>query len=329
MTQHADSVFLNASFHIGDVNEVTVAVMDALAHPPWPIPTQYRTPMSVKPTPSTEGTPLALAQAGALGRSVEWECPGIYTCYVAPREECVVLQVDVSDVGTERTWRWVRALEEILTRLLEANETVVVGTAAIFPNVGGVGCLPYLPLVGHKAYVVAADDDALNYYFESAEAMIAAGGWEKRTINDCHLLSRAMHGETNVEMLEAVIEGQFAMARIAKPGFTRYDLMYSPRPEELEIVQEGSPTLEAVGYAPDDAEAIYSCTAGKREHVRPWEILMLKRLIDDKQLASGEPVRQVTVIFPDRATADREKRPLLDLGVHVQCYDERGELVSL
>jgi|JI10StandDraft_1071094.scaffolds.fasta_scaffold159529_2 hypothetical protein len=287
------------------VAEAAAAVLQAMTHAPWPQPD---------------------AAPELTGTSVEWRSGKLYYVVVYMADDDPVATVSVSETAPEKAWRWLRAMEEVLERLLVANE-VVVRHGIVRRSGPGVACLPRLPIVGTTTYVLAADDDLLATGFEDADAMIAAGGWRARTIEGCRLLSRAMHAETNVELLEAIQDGQWAMARIALPGLTDYDFQ-EPRPEERPIFTDGEQTVVDVGYLEDEEVAVFSCAVGPDEHVQPWEIWMLGRALRDGKLPGGEVVREIRVGFPDRATAMRERRPLFDVGVTVQCY-EGGELITL
>jgi hypothetical protein len=259
--------------------------------------------------------------------SVEWRSGDLYHVAIYLSDGDPVATVSVYETAQEKAWRWLRAMEEVLERLLTASQ-VVVNLGIVRRSGPGVDCIPGLPIVGTTTYVLAADDEQLATAFEDAGSMIAVGGWQERTIEGCRLLSRAMHAETNVELLEAIQDGQWAMARLARPRRTTYSFQ-DPRPEERDIFTDGEERLTSVGYLEDEQVAVFSCAAGPGEHVQPWEIWMLGKALRDRKLPSGEVVREIRVGFPDRATAMRERRPLLDIGVTVQCYDEGGELVTL
>ncbi len=59
------------------------------------------------------------------------------------------------------------------------------------------------------------------------------------------------------------------------------------------------------------------------------EIYELRSMINKKALPDGRPCEAFHVVFHDKAMAEREKRPLLDLGVQVFYEDERGERVEI
>lgn len=321
----ADDYQLHLVIQDASVAEAAAAIFAALAHAPWPPPTAWSSPIADDPV-WHEGIMSAVPEL-APGASVEWRSGKLYHVAVYLRGDEPVATVSVNETAQEKAWRWLRAMEETLERMLAANE-VVVRHGIVRRSGRGVACIPDLPVVGTTTYVVAADDDLLATGFDDVGTMIAAGGWQARTIEGCRLLSRAMHAETNVELLEAIQESQWAMARLARPHLTDYRF-YDPLPEERPIFTDGEDRLEAVGYLEDEQVAVFACAAGPGEHVQPWEVWMLGRAVRDGVLPGGERVKEVRVGFPDRATAMRERRPLLDIGVTVQCYDEGGELITL
>jgi hypothetical protein len=310
------------------VVEAAATLFDAMTPAPWPPPTAWRTTISDEGEwHEQELHELPAVPALAPRASLEWRCGQLYNVAVYLKEGEPVATVIVNETAQEKAWRWLRAMEQVMERLLTANE-VVVRHGIVRRSGPGVACVPRLPVVGTTTYVLAADDDLLNAGFEDAGAMIAAGGWRARTIEGCRLLSRAMHAETNLELLEAIQEGQWAMARLARPGLTDYRF-HDPLPEEEPIFTEGEEHVLDVGYLEDEQVAVFSCAAGPGEHVQPWEIWKLGKALRDGKLPGGEVVREIRVGFPDRESAMRERRPLLDVGVTVQCYDEGGELITL
>jgi len=321
----ADNYQLHLVIQDATVAEAATAIFAALAHAPWPQGTAWSSPIADEPV-WHEGAMSAVPELKA-GASVEWRSGTLYHVAVYLRGDEPVATVSVYETAQEKAWRWLRAMEETLQRMLAANE-VVVRHGIVRRSGRGVACIPDLPVVGTTTYVLAGDDDLLATGFEDVGAMIAAGGWQERTIEGCRLLSRAMHAETNVELLEAIQEGQWAMARLARPELTDYRF-HDPLPEEKAIFTDGEERVLDVGYLEDEQVAVFSCAASPGEHVQPWEIWKLGKAVRDGKLPSGEVVREIRVGFPDRATAMRERRPLLDVGVTVQCYDEGGQLITL
>jgi hypothetical protein len=141
------------------------------------------------------------------------------------------------------------------------------------------------------------------------------------------LVSRALDKVANLDFKGYVYPRQWAMARAAKPGLTKY---YVPDPslEEKEYFQQGEPRLQQVGYIASEQTLEFSCYVEPDEHIAPWEIYMLRHVVK-KQAYGDKTVKTVQVSFPDREMAEREKRPLLDNGVKVIYYSNFGTVEEL
>jgi hypothetical protein len=62
-----------------------------------------------------------------------------------------------------------------------------------------------------------------------------------------------------------------------------------------------------------------------RLHIQGWEIYNVSELIEVEKLEDGRPVDTVRIVFLNREMAEREKRPLLDIGAQVWYYNPVGE----
>jgi hypothetical protein len=305
------------------------AVLASLEPLPWPEISEWSAPMrSEGGVPRTGSLRAALRSdpTVAASRSLSWKHGEDITFWLGHSDEGIELTMLNVDAEPEHCWRWLVATEELLGRFLEGGMRIRYGTVA--RQGVGVACLPRLPLVHKATYMVVADEPALAWAFERPDDAIRTGDWEARQIRGRRLLSRAMHAETNVEMLEAIQEGQWSMARLARPGLTEY-LQRDPEPEEEPIFLSGERTVLAAGCLPDERTAVFSCALGPDQHVNGWEVFALLRILVEHRLHTGEEVQQVQVVFADRASAEREKRPLLDIGVHVLYYDGLGRMQPL
>jgi len=182
---------------------------------------------------------------------------------------------------------------------------------------GGTGaCLPLLPVVRKATHVVVSSRAAIEQAYADDAAFFGAG-WEScEWTGDRVLLTRAMAVPAIGAFLAAVQEGHWAMARAARPKTVLYGLS-EPFPEEEPVFSSGASRLRSVEHvAPDEAVA-YACALAADEHLRPHDVRTLLKIVDAKKLANGLPAKSVRVVFETLESAQREKRPLLDIGVEV------------
>lgn len=320
----ADYYSVELTIDENDIRGTGETLLAALAHEPWPAMTSWASPMRAEPRTDSL---LDALRRGEVVQQVKWNHGEALRFSVGELKDHVRASIAIFDTEPGHAWRWLVAVEELLARLLGLGLVIRHG---IVERVGtGVKCIPALRLTGGPSYMVVADDTALAWAFERPDAVIGEGDWDGRKINDCWLLSRAMHAETNVELLEAIQDGQWALTRLAKPGQARYDTIEQPQPEEEAIFLASARQVLAVGYDATARTATFSCAPATGTHIDGWEILALRQIVLDRRLETGEAVERVEVIFPDRATAVQERRPLLDVGVHVLFYDENGRRVEL
>jgi hypothetical protein len=154
------------------------------------------------------------------------------------------------------------------------------------------------------------------------------GAWEQATeLSEGRvLLTRTLTVVDELEYKGRTYPAAWDMVRAAKPGLTHYG--HSPTNElteaERALFDSGEPTLTQVGYHPDEQWIEFTAMVPDGEHVRPREIFMLADLMAEQRLPDGRPLRSVRVTFPNRAMAEREARPLRDIGVTVQYFSEQG-----
>jgi hypothetical protein len=206
-------------------------------------------------------------------------------------------------------------------------QTSFVYSAYLQRQGGGAHCLPLVPLAG-SAYMVALDPQLVEKEYERPEVFWQAGWESVQTIGERSLVLRAMQAADSVDFLKAVITPQWDMARAARPGRTQYSAA-DPLPEEMPIYRACQRTLEPVGYAESLRLMEYSSYLDPDQHVCGWEIFALRDLIEDRALPDGRPVETVRVVFYTEEMAQREKRPLLDIGVHVHYESSAGELIEV
>lgn len=134
---------------------------------------------------------------------------------------------------------------------------------------------------------------------------------------------RAADAASGPEFLAAIQDGQWAMARAVRPGLTRYLPPVVAADEDV-IYRRPPARLQEVGYLEPTGIVEYTSVAGPGQHLAGWEIHRLAALVQAGRMGNGKPVHEVRVVFLDRAAAEAEKRPLLDLGIRVFALGDNG-----
>lgn len=259
--------------------------------------------------------------------SAEWRQSGTIRGLVRLQKGYSIVGLKILDIKRGHCWRWVVAFEKLVHGLCSAG--VPLARARLEHDSSGLRWLPRLPQIGGAAYLFAGSRELLARGWDDIDRAITAGGWERRNEGSLLFLTRALHAETNLEFIEAAADGQWAMARLARPGVCHYEVGDGPVENELALFRRGDRRLFSVGYRADDQTALFSCFLDEDQHVQPWEVWTLGQALHRGVMPSGDLVKAVRVIFANRASALRERRPLLDVGVTVQYYGDDGALSTL
>ena len=188
---------------------------------------------------------------------------------------------------------------------------------------GGLSCIPEVPIAGNRNSLIITTQAEVEQNYDLPEAFFSA--WDSmEQYGDKYLLLRGMDCSDDLSFLSEIIDRQWNMARAAKPGLTKYFLPH-PKPEEIPIFQTEESYLNIVGYIPAEKVVEYACWVDPGFHIQGWEIYNVSELIEVEKLEDGRPVDTVRIVFPNREMAEREKRPLLDIGAQVWYYNPVGE----
>ncbi len=185
--------------------------------------------------------------------------------------------------------------------------------------------LPDLGLVKSRTFALVTTKAEVEAAFEQPDVFWSAGWDSVEQFGEQWLLTRGLEDFDSVSWVERAAPHYWAMARAAKPGQVRYYWVVKPHKAEQDVYSAGRQTLEAVGYLKKERVAEYSCLLEPGEHISGWEILGLAGIRETGKLPRGRKVEAVRVVFLDRETAEREKRPLVEVGVEVWCYGPDGE----
>lgn len=320
----ADQLQLTIVFRPVPVRYAANLLWLGLQRSPWPRPNAVDGALGERRSATGSVSPRPLFAPTLSPPAPRWRHDGLYDAAVWMADSGLpVATVTVLDTAPARAAGWVRALDELLCGLVSGSGDWVAQARIAWG--GDIPCLPDLAVVGQSSYVVVSDRSLLGYAFDDPEAAMAAGRWEVARVQGREIFRRAMTAETNLDLLDAIADGQWAMARFARPGAARYDFA-APTSSEWEVFQRGAPTISLSGYSKSGMTALYTAGRGAGGGVRPWEVWSIGRALHVGHLPSGEPLRRVRVAFADRLTARRERRPLLDVGATVEHLDERGTL---
>lgn len=193
---------------------------------------------------------------------------------------------------------------------------------------GGVDCVPKVPLLGRTGRLLLTSKEKVAEAYEHPEVFWNLPWDMKESFGSKILLTRCLDRMSNVELLESILDQQWALARAAKPGLTQY-FDPAPRDNELEIYKSGGPFLQQVGYMEKEKMLEFSCILGENDHIAGWEIFNILLLLDDQELPDGRPLETIRIVFFKKEMAEREKRPLLDVGAKVYYQHESGDIVEI
>jgi hypothetical protein len=192
---------------------------------------------------------------------------------------------------------------------------------------GGGHFCPEPPIAEAHSHLIVTTKEEIEENYASPKAFYDA--WDSiEEFNEKLLCTRALECANNLEFKRRVYPHQWAMARAAKPGLTRYG-MAMPSPEEMDFFREGEPVLHDEGlYDPEQKIFEFECALGihdTEQHIPPWQIFMVLDAVDTHQTPGGEPADTIRVAFAFEAMARREARVLLDIGAKVIYLNARAE----
>jgi hypothetical protein len=189
--------------------------------------------------------------------------------------------------------------------------------------------IPDVPIIGAEKYLVMTTQTEVEQNYERPEVFWNASFWSSiEQYEEQYLLLREEHTFDDLDFIHAVYDQHWQLARAVKPGVMKY---YYPnvRPHEEEIFFAGEPRLNIVGYSTEKQIIEYTCCVEPDEHIQGWEIYKLRELVKEGTLEDGRPINSIQVVFPNEEMAQREKRPLLNIGVKVIYLNYMSEDVEI
>ena len=191
----------------------------------------------------------------------------------------------------------------------------------------GAECGVEVPIAGIRAQAIVTTEAIVAREYHDPEAFWAV--WEQvESLGDNRLVTRALEARDAPELLERIIDGQWALARAARPGKTHY---FAPDLVEEEVARyrPGGRHLQMVGYDPATQRSELACALEPGQHVNGWEVIESWRALRQRRLPDGRPLQETRVVFLERQAAEANLRPLCDIGARVFYTDEAGVDVEL
>lgn len=273
----------------------------------WPALTGVLSPVPLKPTPSK---PPPITNAGDLldAAATHLKKPDDLRLEFADGSEITVAFNGKTANGVmyvplgDPTLRMVTFVEGLFTdgRLVKAKLEGANNTNS--------KCVPTVPLAGVQERLVMTSDAAIAAVYDDADGFLR--GWRVTRKDDRVLALRCLEEIEKRDVFLATKDHQWQMARAAKAGQTKY---YDPvvTDDLRDWFEKGTAQLSESGT--NDGVTELACqTLDEKTHLPGFEIYRVRELAK---------TGTIKVVFEDRATAEREKRPLLDVGARVFYMD--------
>ena len=194
---------------------------------------------------------------------------------------------------------------------------------------GGAKQLPDVPLVSPTCFATIVDRSSVEEAY-SDSTRFWQSGWDKIEVFGAHrLCTRATSAADGAEFLRQVQDQQRELARIANPFRSIYGGADLTDPAEAVVYRMKPPRLRVTGYLVEEQSLALTCSVSPHEHIEGWEIDDLRTKLEKQQIDDGRPLRSVRIYFPDEASLQREKRPILDIGAEVYFLDSTGDLIKV
>jgi len=265
------------------------------------------------------------------------ECGGIHLTRFTPKpydfpywetyglKDCWGLRLVGPDLSVEQNPELVgRSLASRVAVVRALIKTCPVVRAHVERNARVFAPAPPHAMPGHVLFIAGRAEIERDY----VDPGVYWRAWEQATELGAGrvLLTRALTVVDEVEYKRRTHPAAWAMARAARSGLTHYEHHQADELSEGEraLFESGESTLTQVGYHPQEQWIEFTAMVPGGAHIAPREIFQLDDLMAAQQLPDGRPLQTVRVTFPDRAMAEQEARPLLDIGVTVQFFSEAG-----
>jgi hypothetical protein len=235
--------------------------------------------------------------------------------------DCVGVELRHWDLGDDTESSTHLAFERHLTlfRVLARHFPVLRG--AISRYSGEYAPIP--PYYNSRHMLFVADRADVNAAYEHPDQYWSAWDTQETLPNDRVLLTKGTEIYDELAYKMAIYPRAWELARDAKPRQTKYEYP-DPQDYDMPFYNAGAERLNLVGYHTEEQYLEYSAFVPEGEHIQPGELMTLAAWLMVHKVSDGKPLKEIRVRFPNRAMADREKRPLLDAGFRVFCNSPIG-----
>lgn len=238
----------------------------------------------------------------------------------------IALHLDEDD-DLELSWRLDDVDAEVVVTFFRAMANAFPGQIRLqyhFDD-AAIGASPSPPIARDRL-IVAYPIDVVADCYPSVE--VFAEAFERFEVVDDIFIGQRALGASDIPA--TLFAGNWHLARHAEEDLTDYLLVLDPQTDGEAAVAAAEPELlHWNGYSETErAHAYTAAIFGPHQHISAREVFHLRTCI--RRASDGtHPVDHVRVLFPNRASAAQEARPLKDGGIEVLYLDDAGQYVPL
>lgn len=213
----------------------------------------------------------------------------------------------------------------LMMRFLSSQSDLTLRRIEFLREGGTLRCLAMPPLAETSPFALVTESMVRNSY---EEPEVFWQSWDTiERFGEQFFLTRGLNYPKSPDFLSHILDNNWAMARVAKAGLTKYSFL-RPTEEEKPIVKKNSSKLSARDYVEEEDILLYQCHLEKDEHLPGWEILELCDVRFELPGADGESPINIGIVFSNESSAQREKRPLHDLNIKVY-FEKMGVIIPV
>jgi hypothetical protein len=208
--------------------------------------------------------------------------------------------------------------------------TAKIQRTELYPTpTGGISSLaPNPPLLGNKDYLVVTTQAEIEQNYDFPEVFLNLNWVSVFHYGEQIIFARNLGTVENTEFKRRVYKEQWQLAYASKPKLTQY--FYPPHealghdpnyasfdPNLRKLCGYEDQYLYETEYLTDEEIIEFSCQVESEYNIQHWEIYEIYNLIKEGKNLEGKITKDVRIIFSSQSMAERNKRPLLDIGAQV------------